>query len=657
MEFMLSNGYLNTNIQKAFMRNIPGCTEQFYKLMAAVQEAHRKHKSITICWLDLANAYGSVHHGLIDFTLQHYHAPPRFKDLVASLYHNLSAVVSSKSWATNPIPLQLGVYQGDPLSVVIFNSVMSTLSDAITQYQHMGYHFSQSPRSTNILQYADDTCLIADGPSSCQTLLNGVEQWLQWTGMKTKVPKCHSLAIQASSGKTYDPGLMLQGEPIPSIGNNAVKFLGAYIQIPRDTQQPRQHLQSKLTSLLEKVDAVPVTRHQKLLLYKAAICPRVLWDLGISDLPITWVNTCLEATATRYLKKWSGLARSADPARLYLPKTNGGLNLPAISQLYRKMHVSHACQLITSRDPVTQHVAKLQIEKEQNQQRAKFKPMLTVQEVMVADPGASKKTLMRRAKEAVTSAEIGERLEHSRSLPHQGELHRLMERDAATLWSETVQKLPPEALKFALNAAQDTLPHNANLAIWRRSEGLSSHCKLCGERQTLAHILNHCQVALDLRRYNVRHDAVLEVIDQFVRENCPPDVEAITDLPAYDYTFPTCITPTDLRPDVVLWSPTQKSAILVELTVCYETHFEDAHRRKANKYEDLVEAGRSNGFDTSTVTLEVGSRGFLNLDGFKCLFSNLKSYSNKNRHLFLRDVSRKAILGSHHIWTLRNSLI
>ena len=95
--------------------------------------------------------------------------------------------------------------------------------------------------------------------------------------------------------------------------------------------------------------------------------------------------------------------------------------------------MSHACQLITSMDPVTQHVAKLQIEKGQNQQRAKFKPMLTVQEVMVADPVASKKTLMRRAKKAVKSAEIGERLEHSRSLPRQGELHWLMERDAATL--------------------------------------------------------------------------------------------------------------------------------------------------------------------------------------------------------------------------------
>ena len=66
---------------------------------------------------------------------------------------------------------------------------------------------------------------------------------------------------------------------------------------------------------------------------------------------------------------------------------------------------------------------------------------------------------------------------------------------------------------------------------WRQSEGLFSHCKSCGKRLTLAYVLNHCQVALDLRRYNARHDAVLEVINQFGRENCPPDVEAITNLP------------------------------------------------------------------------------------------------------------------------------
>ena len=66
---------------------------------------------------------------------------------------------------------------------------------------------------------------------------------------------------------------------------------------------------------------------------------------------------------------------------------------------------------------------------------------------------------------------------------------------------------------------------------------------------------------------------------------------------------------------------------------------------------------RQEGEMDMTQALEVGSRGFLNPEGFKHLFSSLERCSSKSRHHFLQDVSRKAILGSHRIWTLRNSLI
>ena len=101
--------------------------------------------------------------------------------------------------------------------------------------------------------------------------------------------------------------------------------------------------------------------------------------------------------------------------------------------------------------------------------------MLVAREVMVADPGASRKALTGQANKAVKAVET---TDHAKGLSSQGELHHLVEDDAATLWSETVQQVPPNCLKFALNAAQDTLLHNANLAVWRRKEGLSSQCKL-----------------------------------------------------------------------------------------------------------------------------------------------------------------------------------
>ena len=68
--------------------------------------------------------------------------------------------------------------------------------------------------------------------------------------------------------------------------------------------------------MLKAVDAAPVTRHQKLWLYKAGMCPRLTWLLNVQELPITWVERQLEATATRFVKKWAGLAKSANTAIL-----------------------------------------------------------------------------------------------------------------------------------------------------------------------------------------------------------------------------------------------------------------------------------------------------------------------------------------------------
>ena len=89
-----------------------------------------------------------------------------------------------------------------------------------------------------------------------------------------------------------------------------------------------------------------------------------------------------------------------------------------------------------------------------------------------------------------------------------------------TVWSRAIQMLAGSEMKFALNAANDTLPHNANLSRWR---GLSADCKLCGGKQTLNHILNHCKKALELHRFNTRHDAVLEVIADFVSKQVSGD--------------------------------------------------------------------------------------------------------------------------------------
>jgi len=191
LAYMVDNGFLNTATQKAFVDRVLGSSEHHLKLLSILREAQRRRTSVCVGWLDLANAFGSVHHDLITFSLAHYHAPRQMTQLVSELYSGLSVVISTKSWITVPIHLQLRVYQGDPLSVVMFNTVMNTLVDSITQRcSNLRYNLSSFSSAITLLQYADDTTLIGDGPASCQRLLDLTGSWLSWTGMRANVPKC-----------------------------------------------------------------------------------------------------------------------------------------------------------------------------------------------------------------------------------------------------------------------------------------------------------------------------------------------------------------------------------------------------------------------------------------------------------------------------------
>ena len=218
---MTRNGSLSSSIQKAFMKATPGCIEHQCKLAAILAEARKNHKSLALCWLDPANAYGSVHHSLIQFSISHYHAPPQFCSIIQSLYSDLSGTVVTNDWSTATIPLELGVYQGDPLSVVIFNTWLTPCRPDQTL---VSFSPTLTTRSTS--------CNMQMTPASRPTaqLLVSVS-WTWLTGgsngqvrMRAKVPKCHCLALQDSTGKLYDPHLSITNQIIPFIGSNSIKF-------------------------------------------------------------------------------------------------------------------------------------------------------------------------------------------------------------------------------------------------------------------------------------------------------------------------------------------------------------------------------------------------------------------------------------------------
>jgi hypothetical protein len=83
------------------------------------------------------------------------------------------------------------------------------------------------------------------------------------------------------------------------------------------------------------------------------------------------------------------------------------------------------------------------------------------------------------------------------------------------------------------------------------------------------------------------------------------------DLPSLAYQFPPHIAVTAQRPDIVIWSESIRTIILLELTVSYERGIADAHTRKQEKYAELVETCRSAQWKVLLRPVEVGVLGHI----------------------------------------------
>ena len=647
---MICNSYLDTNIQKAFQSRIAGCEEHQLKLSSILHDANKHQRSLTIAWLDLANAYGSVNHQLIKFALSHYHASRELIALTSSLYHNQQAIITCRHWQTKAVSLQVGVFQGDPFSVAIFNTVINMLLDHVKHVcPDAGYRFSSSNKQVSTLQYADDTSYTASSSKKCQEMLNTTQVWLKWAQMEPKVPKCRALSLQSrrpQCNRFLNPQLTLGEEQIPFLGDETIPFLGMPVTKLMLTTSHRESLSGRLQTLLERVDNSPITTKQKVRLYRDGICPRLAWGFRVLELPITWIERELESKANKFLKKWMSIPQGGNTKLLYLPKADGGLALPALSTFYKQQQASRHVLFSSSKDDCVRF---LECKERSKATRGSFSPSEVVYSTMTQHPSCTKRQRKAHVKTAISDMDNLSRKDHLLSLPVQGRLFQ--KDDNYTYWSEAVSSLPDREMKFAYNAAIDTLPTNANLALLYKGQ-VSASYKLCHfPSQSLKHVLNKCEVALQQHRFNPRHDTVLSSLHTFLTSHTTFNI--IADLPGVNYSFPSHIASTDERPDLVLWNDKTCSVFLIELTIPFEDNFADAHCRKSNRYHDLLQLCKQNSYRARLHTIQVGSRGIVDIDSVGFLVDLCKP-KQRDWHKLLVEVSRVAIIGSFAIWCSRN---
>ena len=120
------------------------------------------------------------------------------------------------------------------------------------------------------------------------------------------------------------------------------------------------------------------------------------------------------------------------------------------------------------------------------------------------------------------------------------------------------------------------------------------------------------------------------------------DWHAIVDVDR-QLAFPTEITSTRQRPDLVIWSVNSKKVIIAELTIPFETNIDWAHQPKLEKYEDLREQCIKNGWSY-----------FLSMSRFYFernlyIFNQTQIFTNKEEGIY-KKIKNKTLTASERIW-------
>ena len=128
-----------------------------------------------------------------------------------------------------------------------------------------------------------------------------------------------------------------------------VHLPGAYLST--ETNLVRNEITATLERLLQQVDALHLPSTCKLWLYQHFVVTKLCWFFTALDLSQTFVKS-LQSKATKFLKSWSGLPRSANTTILFLGKSGRtGLHVTNLVTYWKQMQLVRMDILKRSADP------------------------------------------------------------------------------------------------------------------------------------------------------------------------------------------------------------------------------------------------------------------------------------------------------------------
>jgi hypothetical protein len=621
-------GIVSTRQRAMFGRN--GVFENSHFLRLIMDQHKMSKRPLHIGFVDLADAFNSVPHVVIESALRQLGCPQSYVNIIMRLHTESEATIVNSDHKSS-FQIRSGVKQGCPLSSLLFCIIMDPILRKL-EGQGRGLQVSET-ENVSCLAYMDDILLITPEATALTNMFELIKCNFELIGMAMNPAKCSVLAINDKS-----PILVLNSVQVPTLKLNKYPYLGIDVSVngPGSARNSIEKLIEMSTQISDSEltpyqKYVAITRHLRPTVEHALSASVAEWSMYEGCQNHTGENRGLEQELRQIYKKILHLPSSATDAFLYTSSRLGGPGFMSLRSSVVVQRIVSALRLLNSDDLAIRLMARESlgalaqsrfpeapesdarlhylnnehISKNLQHGKAGFwgevRKAKTIVEKLINRP-------VKWTKENNDDAmyfEIQHPSANNTATPSPASIHAVLN----GMMNQAYQKAwiaSPSQGRFAFCLSRSRLSNAINdshmsFCDWRflwkarlaltpvngtNHIGLSKKCRKCGsEVESLAHVLNHCAVHSALWRK--RHDGVQILLKEQISQK-HPQAQIIV-----DKKFQHAMSPSggDLRPDIIVDFPEEKRVHIIDVkcTIDRVSAWEKANTLTKTKYEPIVQ--------------------------------------------------------------------
>lgn len=205
-----------------------------------------------------------MHCEWLDRVLDHYGFGPRFKTYIREFYRHPSLRQTVEGHLTNPIPLQCGLLQGDPMSCLFFNLSLQPLLDH-TCNQDAGVSLPWDPSQSakvSSLAFADDVLVLIQNRDDLQHFEHALELYELASNAHLNKEKSSAFAFRPPappSNRRCNGELQDTDISFPILGNSRREITHLGYPIRLEGSIPEEAISKVLQSIKAKIQTLGTT--------------------------------------------------------------------------------------------------------------------------------------------------------------------------------------------------------------------------------------------------------------------------------------------------------------------------------------------------------------------------------------------------------------